>query len=116
THLLASQQIGQLGSWELDLMILDDLNANPLRWSDQCYRVLGYEPGEVEVSNEAFFARVHPQDRSLIETAIRQAIETGTVYSVDHRIIWPDGTERLVHERGEIIYDPQSHQPLKIIG
>ena len=48
-HLLASQHIARVGSWEMDLLSLDDLEHNPRRWSDECYRIFGFAPGEIEV-------------------------------------------------------------------
>src|SRR5277367_5307358 len=41
--LSAAQRIARFGSWELDLVNLEDLNANPLRWSDEVFRIFGYE-------------------------------------------------------------------------
>ena len=37
-------------------------------------------------------------------------------YTVDFRIIRPDGTECNIHERGDIIFDPNTHKPLKLVG
>ncbi len=114
-HLVASQRIAAVGSWELDLGIAD-LNANPLRWSDECFRVFGFEPGSVEVSNELFFSRVHEDDRAAVVEAVRRALDTGTVYSIEHRVVLPDGTQRIVHERAEILRDPVTGAPFRMIG
>jgi PAS domain S-box-containing protein len=115
-HLLASQHIAKVGSWELDLTVLDDLDINPLRWSDECYRVFGFEPGEVTVTNDIFWSRVHPDDRPAIETAVSQALQQGKTYSIEHRIVLPDGGERIIHERADIICDPDTGRMLKMIG
>ncbi|PKL75077.1 MAG: hypothetical protein CVV27_17235, partial [Candidatus Melainabacteria bacterium HGW-Melainabacteria-1] len=115
-HLLASQQVAHVGSWELDLGIYVDINTNPLRWSDECFRVFGFEPGAVEVSNELFFSLVPPEQRPAIEAAISQALATDGVYSIEHQILRPDGSLRSLHERGEIFRDPQSGERLKMIG
>jgi len=61
--LAAAQRITHLGSWELDLSDLVDLSENPLRWSDEVFRIFGYEPGAIEVTHEAFLQAVHPEDR-----------------------------------------------------
>jgi PAS domain S-box-containing protein len=114
-HLRAAQQLTHCGSWELDLADLTDLNRNPLRWSDEVFRIFGYEPGAIEVSNESFFAAVHPDDRDRIGRAVRDAIDTGTMYSIDHRVIRPDGTIRFVHEQSEIKRDPDG-RPVLMIG
>jgi PAS domain-containing protein len=57
-HLAAAQRITHCGSWELDLGDLGDINANSLRWSDEVFRIFGYEPGTIEVTNDSFFRRM----------------------------------------------------------
>ncbi len=115
-NLAKSQEMAHLGSWELDLANLDDINANPLRWSDEIFRIFGYAPGEFEPSNEAFFRAVHPDDRATLSRMMAEAIQGGKPYSVDHRIIRPDGTERIIHAQSELIYNAQTGQPLKMVG
>lgn len=115
-HLEASQRISGVGSWELDLVPSDDLNQNPLRWTDEAFRVFRYRPDPNGVSNAEFWSRVHAEDRPAIERAVRRAIDERGVYEIDHRIILPDGSERLVHERAELEIDPRTNAPLKFIG
>ncbi len=115
-NLAKSQEMAHLGSWELDLSNLDDINTNPLLWSDEIFRILGYAHGEFEPSNDAFFRAVHPGDRETLSRMMGEAIGGGRPYSVDHRILLPDGQERVVHAQGEIVYDAETGKPLKMIG
>jgi PAS domain S-box-containing protein len=113
-HLAAAQRITQCGSWELDLADLDEIDRNPLRWSDEVFRIFGYEPGAIEVTNENFFNAVHPDDRDKIRSAFAIALERGTRYAIDHRVIRPDGSVRVVHEQSEIQYDDRGKPQLAI--
>jgi len=113
--LAAAQRIAKLGSWELDLADLDNLGSNALRWSDETFRIFGYEPNQIEVSNEGFFRAVHPDDREKIREAVGRAIKTGVAYSIEHRVIRPDGSEIVVHERSDIVSDPDG-RPVKMVG
>jgi len=115
-QLLASQRIAHIGSFELYLEQVNEIDSNTLMWSDETYRIFGFEPGEVEVNNELFFQMVHPDDRGLIEAAIKKALDAHTIYSVEHRIIRDDGKECIVHERGEVVYDITTGKPIKILG
>jgi PAS domain S-box-containing protein len=108
-------QMAHLGAWEIEFNNDEDINATPLRWSDEVYRIFGYEPGEVEVSNDLFFERVHPDDRQGIAAAVAQALAEKRPYQIEHRIVRPDGVERVVLERAEITFDPQG-RPLHMIG
>ena len=108
-------QMAHLGAWEIEFNNYEDVNANPLRWSDEVYRIFGYEPGEVAVSNDLFFARVHPDDRSRIVETVQQALAKQGPYQIEHRVIRPDGTERIVLEHAEITFDSQG-RPRHIVG
>jgi PAS domain S-box-containing protein len=107
--------MAQLGAWWIEIANEDDLNSNPLRWSDEVFRIFGYEPGEVHVTNDLFFRHVHPDDRKLISDAVARSIASGERYSVEHRVIRRDGVERTVLERGEAQRDG-SGRLLRIVG
>jgi len=111
-----AQRIARFGSWELDLSNLDDLDKNSLHWSDEVFRIFGYEPGGIEVSNENFFRAVHPDDRAVVQKAAQAAVQGGATYEMDHRIVLPDGTIRFVHEEAHLLSDPATHRPLKMVG
>lgn len=106
----AAQRVAHFGSWELDLAN-SDVNANPLRWSDEMFRIAGYGPCAVEVSNEMFFSLVPPEDHESIQQAVAQAIETRGQYSVVHRLIRPGGEVRIIHEAGQISCDEKTGAP-----
>ncbi len=114
-NLAAAQGIAHIGSWELELADMEDLNNNSLRWSDEVFRIFGYLPGEIQVSDEVFYGAVHPEDRDRVAEAVNTTLRTGETYSLDHRIIRPDGVERIVHEQSEIIRDGQGRAS-KMVG
>lgn len=114
-HLAAAQRITHCGSWELELCDLADLDGNPLAWTDELFRILGHEPGAIEVTNESFFRAIHPDDRERIRAAIHAAIRTGAPYSLDHRVMRPDGSVRIVHQKSELVCDP-SGRPVRLLG
>ena len=113
--LAQSQIMAHVGSWELELSDLSNLNANTLRWSDECMRIFGYEPNTVEITRELFFKAVDPDHRTRIESDIARLIADGTTYRFEHRIRRPDGTERYVEEWGEILKETENEHP-RIIG
>lgn len=115
TNLATAQRITHIGSWELELADLQEIDRNPLRWSAELFRIFGYEPLAVEVSNELFFRHVHPDDREKIRTAMAETLRTGRTYSITHRIVRRDGTERLVYQQADLIQDGQGRL-LRIIG
>ncbi len=103
--LAQAQRMAHVGSWESQLEDVDDLGNNPLRWSDETYRIFGYEPGAVPISSGFFYERVHPDDREAVAAAVHHALEHDVPYEMDHRVIRPDGSERVVHEWAITIRD-----------
>jgi PAS domain S-box-containing protein len=110
-HLLTSQRISKTGSWQLNLTE-DPLSANRLIWSDETYRIFGYEPGEVEVNKELFFSHVHEVDRT--DDKIFDKRETGNSYEVEHKLYVRNGETKFVYERSDVI--DRHDKPEKVIG
>lgn len=113
--LAAAQRIAHLGSWELDLKDLSHLDANELQWSDETFRIFGYQPGEVHVTNALFFNAVHPDDRQRVTKAVAEALRKCGSYDIEHRIILPNGEGRYVRERGEVVAD-SAGRPIRMRG
>jgi PAS domain S-box-containing protein len=103
--LAAAQRIAHLGSWELDLVNFDNLTRNPVRWSDETFRIFGFQPQQIGVTNETLFKAIHPEDRDRVEQAINEALRGKGAFDLEHRIVLPDGEERMVRERGEVVKD-----------
>jgi PAS domain S-box-containing protein len=110
-----SQRMACVGSWELDLDDLSKIHAGALRWSDECFRIFGYKPGQVAVTNDLFVQAVHPDDRDAVSAALIRVLREHGSYAIEHRIVRPDGIERVVFEWGECINDP-SGQPIRVLG
>lgn len=104
-----AQKVAQMGAWTRNL------KTGALYWSDGVYRVFGLEPGSMEPDREAFLGFVHPTDRPMVERAVENAVINYQPYTLEHRIIWPDGTERYVREEGEVERDKDGN-PERVIG
>src|SRR5882762_6692667 len=114
--LAAAQRVAHLGSWQRDLIDLDDWARNPLHWSDEMFRLLGYSVGEVEASRVNFDRAIHPADRDRTRELMSTAIRERKPYSTEYRIILPDGTERNLYSQADIVYDEDTKRPSKIVG
>jgi len=114
-RLSQAQAIAHLGVWELELGNPDDVNANRLWWSDETYRIFGYEPGGVPVTNELFFNSVPAAERSRIQDAVAQALREGTPYFAEHHIVRPGGSERIVREQATVVRDAGG-RPVRMMG
>ncbi len=100
-YLTAAQRIASVGSWEWHI------STNVLWWSDEMYRILGIDPQICEANYEVFLERVHPEDQKLVNDAVKGALKKHGPYSIDHRIVALDGTEKVVHEQVEVAFDEE---------
>jgi PAS domain S-box-containing protein len=98
-QLLEAQARAHLGSWDWDL------DSGTVRWSDEQFRIFGYEPGCMAVSYDTFVTSLHHLDRARVQSAIDTALKGGTTYDVESRIVRPDRTIRAIHCRGEVCRD-----------
>ncbi|MGH7937714.1 MAG: PAS domain-containing protein, partial [Bryobacteraceae bacterium] len=103
--LALAQRVAHMGSWEVDLTNREDRENHPPHWSDETFRIFGFEPGEIEVTHESFFHLLHPDERQLARDTFIQQLRTGAPYKIDHRIIRPDGSERIVHVQSDTVRD-----------
>ncbi len=106
-----SQEIGHIGSWELDLV------NNQLFWSDEVYRIFGLQPQEFGATYGAFLDAIHPDDREAVDSAYSGSISEGRdTYEIEHRVVRKaTGEIRIVHEKCEHIRD-ESGQIIKSVG
>ena len=95
--LYKSQQIAHLGHWDWDV------KRNRAEWSPQVYELLGRTPQTCNASYAAFLEAVYPQERAAVNRVIGDAIERGGAYSLEHRIVLPDGRERTVVSQGKVL-------------
>ena len=107
-RLAEAQRLAGLGFWEWQI------ETGELYWSENIYRLFGLDPAEHEPTYERFLAAIHEQDRAIVEAAVGAALE-GSPYSVEHRVVRPDGTLRHVHERGEVYRDAKG-RPRRMVG
>lgn len=104
-----AQAVAHLGSWTLDLV------SDVLHWSEETYRILDIDPAKFGASYKAFLNAVHPDDRARINTAYTDAVASRERYSIEHRLLMPDGHVKWVHARVMTVYD-ENGRPLRSTG
>lgn len=99
-QLTEARQIARLGAWELDLA------SDRLTWSEGVFEMHGLDP---EAGNDAERLRrlYHPEDDGSVRRALTQAIEDRASFSMDYRIIRPDGETRFLRAKGETVLGPE---------
>lgn len=104
---LALEVSGQ-GTWDWNLI------KGELIWSDKCKALFGLE-SNAAINPDLFLQLVHSEDRERIRNAVSRAIEQGSDYDVEMRVLWPDGALHWLASKGRSINNGKS-KPVRMIG
>ncbi|MBY5553272.1 response regulator [Rhizobium leguminosarum] len=99
---------GRLGAWELEL------SSMALSASATCKAVFGRKPDD-DVTHDDLIASIHPEDRDLVLARLRETIDTGRDYSIEHRTIWPDGSPHWTEVHAQL-YSDRYGSARKLVG
>ncbi len=98
-RLSRSQNFANIGTWDWNIA------TGELFWTERIAPLFGYPEGNLETSYDNFLAAIHPDDRQSVITAVNASLERNVPYEIEHRVVWPDGTVRWLHEKGAVVRD-----------
>ena len=98
----------RLGTWNWDLKT-GELFGSPL-----AFALFGL-PADTKFDFEIFLSTLHPDDRGMVEEAMKRTLAEQVEYDVEYRCIWPDGTERWIAAKGRA-YRDDAGEPIRIGG
>jgi PAS domain S-box-containing protein len=75
-------------------------------WSEECFRVLGFDPHGGLPPVERFFQRIHPDDQARTMEQLEIAAREKTGFEFDYRIVHPGGESRDIHTVGHPVFSP----------
>ncbi len=107
--LVEAQVLARVGSFTVDLL------NNRTTWSDECCRIIGFDPVTSVASFDAYLARIHPDDRPAFTEAYKQSLADRASRVLDQRVVWGDGTVRFVQQRWQNHYGADG-RPLRTTG
>jgi PAS domain S-box-containing protein len=97
----------KLALWEWDVV------KDEIWMTDKGRALFGIGPDE-QLNYAALMARVHPEDRGTRDDAIRHALEPHGEYSMEYRVVLPDGQVRWMTGLGR--YELGDGKPLRMRG
>lgn len=104
-----AEKIAHYGSWEWDI------KENSIVWSDELYRIYGYEPREIQVTYETFIKHIPTTDSERVNSLINASLNTMEPFSFNHPIVQKNGALRYLSGMGKVIAG-EDGQPLKMMG
>jgi PAS domain S-box-containing protein len=101
SYLAEAQRLSHTGSWAG--------SPGPVElkyWSEECYRLLGFDPQSGLPPVETFFQRIHPDDQARNIEELERAAREKTGFEFDFRIVHPGGEIRDIHTIGHPVFNP----------
>src|ERR1700722_4834642 len=100
-YLAEAQRLSHTGSWAWSP------SSGEIRyWSEECYRVQGFDPKGGLPRYEEFFQTIHPDDRTRVAEVIERAVREKEEFEFDYRLIHPGGEIRDARSFGHPMLNP----------
>jgi PAS domain S-box-containing protein len=95
-YLANAQRLTRTGSWAWNVA-----TGQSVYWSQENYRLHGFDPEGGIPSDEVFYQRIHPEDRDKVrKETILESLDEGSHFDVDFRIVLPGGAIKYVRSTG----------------
>lgn len=94
-----AEKIAAVGSYEWNLL------GQQMVWSRQAWRLLGLAEGRTRPGLAVLLDMVPADERGLLEQQIEAALESATGFTMEHHLVYSDGTRRMFRHRGAVLRD-----------
>jgi PAS domain S-box-containing protein len=88
-----------LGAWDWDIA------GRRVTWDETTQKLFGFAPGTFPGTPEAFEAALHPEDRDRTGRAIAECFKHRTLYDIEYRAVWPDGSVHWIQAKGRAMFN-----------
>jgi PAS domain S-box-containing protein len=100
-YLAEAQRLSHTGSWAWT-----PATGEIRYWSEECFRLLGFDPHAGLPRFESLIERIHPEDQVRTMESIERGLRERAMYELDYRIIHPSGAIRDIHTVGHPVLSP----------
>ena len=97
-YLAEAQRLSHTGSWAWSP------DTDVRHWSEECYRILGFDPRDGLPRTEELIQRIHPDDQQAFRASTRRCQHKMSDEEVDYRIVHPSGAVRDIHSVGHPVF------------
>src|SRR5438128_137031 len=104
SYLAEAQRLSHTGSWAWA-----PATGEIRYWSEETYRLLGFDPEAGPPRFEKFFGRLYPEDQDRVRELFGIAIAEKADFETDYRVVHPSGAIKHIHAVGHPICDEAGH-------
>jgi PAS domain S-box-containing protein len=104
-----AQRVAHVGSWEWDV------TQHTMQWSNEQFRLCGLDAERCTPTYDLHFSCVHPEDRAAVSAWIHEVRISKDAARINHRVVKPDGTIRVLHSRAHVVVDDED-RVVRVVG
>lgn len=108
-HLNLALASAQAGTWSWDIQ--NDIVV----WDDFMRQLIGVKVAEHSGHHVSSSSLIHPDDRHLLSENIKNALQCGSEYQSEFRVVHADGSVHYLHEKGKVYRDAEGN-PTRMTG
>ena len=105
-----AEQLAEVGHWRVEV------GNEIVYWSPEVYRIHGRDPDTFVPTIARSIEAYHPEDREKARAHLDRAVEAGAAFTLELRIIRPDGQTRRVSATGRCEVDPATGVTRAVVG
>jgi PAS domain S-box-containing protein len=99
--LAQAQRISHTGTW-----VINGPTRRFLYWTDESYRIWGFDPLQGVPSRDDMWGRIHPGDRERVWGEVQEALAEKRDFLAEFRILLPDGTVKYLEANTHHVFSP----------
>src|SRR5690606_35149649 len=94
-----AQEMAHFGNWEVDIV------SNEMKWTDEIYRIFGFQPGSLNPTLSDYINYVQIEDRPKVEEFFQKAAKDGKLHTIEHRIIIDGRTIKYIALQAKVYHE-----------
>src|SRR6266446_5635647 len=114
-YLAEAQKLTRTGSWAAHVHQMENLYWTNVYWSEELFRIFGFDPSPTPPSEVEIVGRLHPEDVLHNKPLVDQAIRGRSDFEVDYRLLLPNGAAKYIHVVGHPVVNA-SDDVIEIVG
>jgi PAS domain S-box-containing protein len=114
-YLAEAQKLTRTGSWAAHVHQMENLYWTNVYWSEELFRIFGFDPSPTPPSEVEIVGRLHPEDVLHNKPLVDQAIRGRSGFEVDYRLLLPNGAAKYIHVVGHPVVNA-SDDVIEIVG
>lgn len=107
---IEAQEMAKFGNWEMDIV------SSAMKWTDEVYRIFGFQPNSIQPTLSDYLEYVHIEDRGKVEDFFDDVVKDGQLHKVEHRIVISGRNFKYVALQAKVNFDNITQKILLVGG